>query len=108
MGGEAHDPTLVVLDVPKAERRLGRIPTMPPQARGGLEPVVGQQAPAIGRDQVHGREDEFEHGIADEVVEVHPDPARLDPLAPALDLALELAGRFEVDPEQAMAVRAGA
>ena len=86
--------------------------TVPPACRhrpgGGLEAVLGHEPPAVARHEVHRVEDELEDRLADEVVEVHPDPARLDPLAAAGDLALELVRRLEVDPEEPVAVRAGA
>src|SRR5690348_3540258 len=46
--------------------------------------------------------------VGDEVVEVDADPARLDALAPAGDLARELVRALEVDAEQVVAVGAGA
>src|SRR4029077_14788761 len=53
-------------------------------------------------------QDEFEDGLRDEVVEVDAHPARLDALAAAVDLALELVRPLDVDAEQAGAVGAGA
>ena len=46
-----------------------------------------------------------EHGLGDEVVEVDPDPARLDALAAVRDLALELVRPLQVDAEQPVPVR---
>ncbi len=75
----------------------------------GLEGVVaGAAASPSRRHEVDRVEDELEHRLADEVVEVDPDPAGLDALAAAGDLALELVRGLEVDPEQAVAVRARA
>ena len=54
----------------------------------------------MGRDEVNGFENVLEDVLGDEVVEVHPDPAGLDTLAAAGDLALELVGAFEVDAQQ--------
>ena len=73
-----------------------------------VEGVVGQQSPALVCDEGHRLDDVAEDGLADEVVEVDPDPAGLDALAPRSDLALELVAAFQVDPEQPMAVRASA
>ena len=83
-------PPVRVRDVVEAERRLGVAGAVAPQAGLGIEPVLGQQPPPLARDEVDRVEDEREHRLADEVVEVHPDPAGLDPLAAAGDLALEL------------------
>ena len=77
-----------------------------PLAGVGIEAVVRQQAPALVRDQVDRVEDELELRLRQEVVEVDAHPARLDALAAAHDLALELLAGLDVDAEQAMAVRA--
>ena len=88
---------------------------------GSGEPAAWRHRPVAGSKRYHGssrqpsratsstaRDDVVEHGLADEVVEVHPDPARLDPLAAARDLALEPVRGLDVDPEQPVAVRPGA
>ena len=67
-----------------------------------------QQPPAVRGDDLDRLEDVVEDRLADEVVEVDADPAGLDALAAARDLALELVRRLDVDAEQAVAVRAGA
>ena len=73
-----------------------------------VEAVLRQEAPALARHQVDRVEDEGEDRLADEVVEVDPHPAGLDPLAAAGDLALELVRALEVDAQQPVAVRPGA
>ena len=86
-------------------------PARPPRAATGQSPARSGTT-ACSRQpsratSVTARDDVVEHSLADEVVEVHPDPAGLDALATAGDLALERMGRLDVDPEQAMAVRPG-
>ena len=89
------------------ERRLRRAGGVPPQPGRRLEPVPRQEPPALARDERDGSHEEVEHGLADEVVEVDPDPAGLDALAAARDLALERVRGLDVDAEQPMAVRPG-
>ena len=95
-----HAP-VVVADVAQARRRLRPAGAVVPQAGRRLERVVGQQPPAVGGHEVHGVEEELEHRLADEVVEVDPHPAGLDALAAAGDLALELVRGLEVDARAA-------
>ena len=79
-----------------------------PQPPRGIEPVLRQQPPAIGRDELHGIEDVLEYRLADEVVEVDADPAGLDALAARQDLLLQPMGGREVDAQQPMTVGTGA
>ena len=81
---------------------------MPPEPGGCVEPVVLDEPVPQIRDQLDGRDDVREHGLGDEVVEVHADPARLDPLAAPRDLGAQLLGLIEVDPQQTVPVRSGA
>ena len=79
---------------------------MSPQPTCRIEPVVREQPPAFGGDEIDRVEDELEDGLADEVVEVHPNPTGLDPFAAPGDLAFELVRALDVDAEQPMPVRA--
>src|SRR5712692_5800148 len=94
-----------VADVAQAQRWLGRSGAVRPEAAPRIEVVLGQEPPAVSGDEVHRLEDEIEHRLRDEVVEVDPDPPRLDPLAAAIDLALELVRLVQVDPQQPVPVR---
>ena len=58
-------------------------------------------------DQVHGLDDVLELVLVDEVVEVDPDPPRLDDLATLADLHFDQIAGIGVDPEQTMAVGPG-
>ncbi len=60
------------------------------------------------RHHLDGREDVLKGLVVDEVVEVHAHPARLDALAAAGDLTLELLGARDVDPEEPVPVGTGA
>src|SRR3546814_13285223 len=51
--------------------------------------------------------DVVEDGLRDEVVEVDPHPAGLDPLAAVADLPLELVRGLDVDADQPVPVRTG-
>ena len=67
-----------------------------------------QQPVAELSDQVHRSHQVGELLLGQEVVHVHPRPARPDPLAARLDLAVDRRAHPGVDAEQAMAVGAGA
>src|SRR4029078_10896992 len=73
-----------------------------------VEPVVPEQSPAVAGDQADRLDDVVGDRVGQEVVEVHPYPAGLDPLAATGDLALELVAAFDVDAEQPVTVGAGA
>src|SRR5215203_6222491 len=77
-------------DLVEAQRRCARTVAMPPQGRDRVEDVFGQQPVTVRRDELDGLDDVAEGVLSDEVVEVHPGPARLDPLQAVFDLALEL------------------
>ena len=59
-------------------------------------------------DERHGFNDVAEHFVADEVVEVHPNPTGFDPLASAQNLFIVFLRQFRVDAEQSVTVRARA
>ena len=64
---------------------------MPPESGQRIEPVVREQPVPVARDQVDGLDVGAAEGVlVDEVVEVHPGPARLDAFATVQDLAFEL------------------
>src|SRR6188472_4280957 len=100
--------TRLVADVMERQGWLGRPVGMTPEPGRRLEAVPGRQPPAVASDQRDRPNDVVEDGFADEVVEVHPDPAWLDPFAAAGDLALERMGRLDIDTEQPMTVWPGA
>src|SRR3954464_9247775 len=81
---------------------------MPPQTGCLLELVLGQQLPAIRRDDLDGLQQVVEDRFADEVVEVDPNPAGLDALAPACDLTFELVRGVQIDSQQPVPVGTGA
>ncbi len=87
------------------QRGFDRAGAVTPQPGPGVEAVVGQQPPALGRDEVHRVDDVVDHRRTHEVVEVDPHPAGLDPLAAGGDLLLELVRALDVDAEQPVAVR---
>ncbi len=108
-GARHRDPPAGVRHVVQAQRRRPPAPSRwRQQAGGGVEAVVAEQPPAVAGDQAHRLDEVVGDGVGDEVVEVDPHPARLDALAAAGDLALELVGALEVDAEQPVAVRARA
>ena len=55
---------------------LARAAPVPPQPGAGVEPVAGQERPAVAGDDVDGLDDVVDDGVGDEVVEVDADPAR--------------------------------
>ena len=79
---------------------------MSPEPARRIELVVLQKTPALGGDEIDRLEDELEDGLADEEVEVHTNPARLDTFAAPGDLAFELVRALDVDAEQPVSVRA--
>src|SRR5262245_59872147 len=101
-------PARLVADVVERQWRLRRSIGVTPQPRRRLEAIPRRQPPPVTGDQRNGANDVVEHCLTDEIVEVHADPAGLDALAPAGDLALERVGRLDVDAEQSMTVRTGA
>ena len=96
--------------------RIWRPRSRPPNARPGAaqfpgrgpgfvhpirpEPAIPAPRPlrpaGLGAGGADGVEDVGEHRLGEEVVEVHPHPAGLDPLAAAADLPLELAAPLEL------------
>ena len=97
-----------VADVVEAGHVDGRQIRVPPAAGVGVEPVVGQQFPAVVGDPADGIEDEGEDLLGQEIVEVDPHPARLDAFAAVQDGLLEPLGQRAVDAQQPVTVRAGA
>src|SRR4029453_10548618 len=94
----------VVADVSQAEGRFDDACSMMPEPGVGIEAVARQQPPAVSSNEVDRVEDVGEDSLADEIVEVDPDPTRFDALAAARDLSLELVRCLEVDAEQSMAI----
>ena len=92
----------------EAEWRIGRGEPVPPESALRIEGVLGEQPPSVFGNQVHRLEDEVEHPLVDEIVEVDPYPAGLDPFAPAGDLPLESMRAHDVDPNKSMPERPGA
>ena len=88
----------------------GRAPPLPvvPETRGRVKAVERQELPAFVRDQVHGREDVVEHGLAHEVVEAdaRERELRTEPAEPGLLIHARRPG--VVDRIHAVDVRAGA
>ena len=79
----ARSTSRVVGDLAKPERWLGLTEVVPPQSGGGVEVIVGEQLPSVGRHEMHGLDDVVADGVGDEVVEADSRPARLDaPTAP--------------------------
>src|SRR5262249_27353887 len=91
-----------------AVRRLYNPGSMAPAPGDWVEYIVCEQAPAVPGDHAHRLDDVVGDDIGDEVVEVDPHPARLDPLASSGDLPLELMRPFQADPQQAGQGGAGA
>ena len=103
-----HHPIHSVADVCEPQRRFDGSTMVTPQSAHGLEPVVIEELPALACDQPNSFDDVGEGFLAYEVVEVHPHPARLDPLATIGDLGLELVRVVKIDPQKAVPVRARA
>ena len=61
---------------------------MAPDGSVRFEPIVGQKPPPVLGDEIDRLDDVFELVLVDEIVEVDPDPARLDDLTAFADLRL--------------------
>ena len=96
-----------VIEVAQSDCRFGNPGEVVPQSRFRHEPVVEQELPTVGGDEVDGVEEEGEDRFGKEVVEVDSNPPRLDAFAAANDFAFEFLGSGEVDAEKAMAVGPG-
>lgn len=79
-----------------------------PQPGVRVEGVVGQEPMAVPGNQPHCVDEVVADSIGDEVVEVEPHPARLDPVAAEGNLVVVAVGVRGVDGEQPVSVRSGA
>src|SRR5688572_5127827 len=93
---------VLVLEIGEPQLRFRMTVAVVPLSRGRVEAIEREQLPSFVRDQVHRLQNELKHLLRDEVVEVHAHPAGLDAFAALQDLALELARRRQIDPEQSM------
>ena len=107
MSLEDHLAALVA-NVAERHRGLRLAVDVPPHPGRRIEAVPRQEPPSVGGDQVDRIQDVVEHPLGEEVVEVHPHPARLDALASGGDLAFELVRPIQIDAEEPVPVRARA
>ena len=106
--GVVHLAVRAEADIGQRQLRPGRPGGVPPQAGARVEPVGRQQPVAVGGDQLDRGGDVASGGRGDEVVEVDPGPAGLDPVAAVPDLLAEGVRAGRADGQQPVPVRAGA
>ena len=89
---------LAIVDVEQRHRWSRKAQAVTPNGSVRFEPVEGEKSPPMFGDEIHRLDDVLELVLANEIVEVDPDPARFYDLTTFANLRFDEVARIEAMP----------